>query len=139
MKQLADMEQNGYSYAMCVHVCVCPSTTEKRLENSLIQNKVSPEKSSLKPTVSPYDEIADWQPIKFLVKETYAELRIQILFKDATSEQCHTISYMFYYIEFGKLQYVLMLIHHTMDTYPKFQWASALSSKKVDSEISQLL
>ena len=46
---------------------------------------------------------------------------------------------MFYYIEFGKLQYVLMLIHHTMDTYPKFQWASALSSKKVDSEISHLL
>lgn len=32
-----------------------------------------------------------------------------------------------------------MLIHHTADPYSEFQWASALSSEKADSEIVHLL
>jgi hypothetical protein len=38
---------------------------------------------------------------------------------------------MFHFIEFGKLKYV----HHTIDTYPGFQWATAF----VDSVIIHLL
>ena len=34
----------------------------------------------------------------------------------------------FHFAEFGKLKFV----HHTIDTYSGFQWASALSSKKTD-------
>ncbi|KAL6088252.1 hypothetical protein STEG23_033372 [Scotinomys teguina] len=37
--------------------------------------------------------------------------------------------------EFGKLKYV----HHTIDTYSGFQWATALSSEKADSVIMHLL
>ncbi|KAL6045669.1 hypothetical protein STEG23_015755 [Scotinomys teguina] len=41
----------------------------------------------------------------------------------------------FHFAEFGKLKYV----HHTIDTYSGFQWATALSSEKVDSVITHLL
>lgn len=36
---------------------------------------------------------------------------------------------------FGRLKYV----HHTIDTYSHFQWASALSSEKADAVITHLL
>ena len=36
---------------------------------------------------------------------------------------------------FGKQKYV----HHTIDTYSHFQWATALSSEKADSVITHLL
>ena len=35
----------------------------------------------------------------------------------------------FHFVEFGKLKYV----HHTIDTFSGFQWATALSSEKADS------
>ena len=41
----------------------------------------------------------------------------------------------FYFVEFGKIKYV----HHTIDTYSGFQWATVLSSEKVDSVITYLL
>ena len=41
----------------------------------------------------------------------------------------------FYFAEFGKLKYV----HHTIDTYSGFLWATALSSEKADSVITHLL
>ena len=41
----------------------------------------------------------------------------------------------FHFLEFGKLKYV----HHTIDTYSGFQWATALSSEKADSVITHLL
>ncbi|KAL6084245.1 hypothetical protein STEG23_037991, partial [Scotinomys teguina] len=41
----------------------------------------------------------------------------------------------FPFAEFGKLKYV----HHTIDTYSGFQWATALSSEKADSVITHLL
>ena len=41
----------------------------------------------------------------------------------------------FHFMEFGKLKYV----HHTIDTYSGFQWATALSSEKADSVITHLL
>ncbi|KAL6059743.1 hypothetical protein STEG23_009665, partial [Scotinomys teguina] len=41
----------------------------------------------------------------------------------------------FHFAEFGKLKYV----HHTIDTYSGFQWATALSSEKADSIITHLL
>ena len=41
----------------------------------------------------------------------------------------------FHFSEFGKLKYV----HHTIDTYSGFQWATALSSEKTDSVITYLL
>ncbi|KAL6084001.1 hypothetical protein STEG23_002520, partial [Scotinomys teguina] len=41
----------------------------------------------------------------------------------------------FHFAEFGKLKYV----HHTIDTYSGFQWATALSSEKADSVITHLL
>ena len=41
----------------------------------------------------------------------------------------------FHFAKFGKLKYV----HHTIDTYSGFQWATALSSEKADSVITHLL
>ena len=41
----------------------------------------------------------------------------------------------FHFVEFEKLQYV----HHTIDTYSGFPWATALSSDKADSVITHLL
>ena len=41
----------------------------------------------------------------------------------------------FHFAEFGKLKYV----HHTIDTFSGFQWATALSSEKADSVITHLL
>ena len=41
----------------------------------------------------------------------------------------------FHFTEFGKLKYV----HHTIDTYSGFQWATALASEKADSVITHLL
>ena len=41
----------------------------------------------------------------------------------------------FHFVEFGKLKYV----HHTIDTYSGFQWATALSSEKADLVITHLL
>ena len=41
----------------------------------------------------------------------------------------------FHFIEFGKLRYV----HHTIDTYSGFQWATALASEKADSVITHML
>ena len=41
----------------------------------------------------------------------------------------------FHFMEFSKLKYV----HHTIDTYSGFQWATALSSEKADSVITHLL
>ena len=41
----------------------------------------------------------------------------------------------FYFAEFGKLEYV----HHTIDKYSGFQWAAALSSYKTNSVITHLL
>ena len=41
----------------------------------------------------------------------------------------------FHFTEFGKLKYV----HHTIDTYSGFQWATALASEQADSEIIYLL
>ena len=41
----------------------------------------------------------------------------------------------FHFTEFGNLKYV----HHTIDTYSSFQWATALSSEKTDSVIMHLL
>lgn len=41
----------------------------------------------------------------------------------------------FRFVEFRKLKYV----HHTIDTYSEFQWATALSSEKTDSVITPLL
>ena len=41
----------------------------------------------------------------------------------------------FHFVEFGKLKYV----HHTIDTYSSFQWATALSSEKANSIITHLL
>lgn len=35
----------------------------------------------------------------------------------------------FHFAEFGKLNF----IHHTIDTYSGFQWATALISEKADS------
>ena len=42
---------------------------------------------------------------------------------------------MFHFTEFGKLKYV----HHTIDTYLGFQWATALAPEKADSVIKHLL
>ena len=41
----------------------------------------------------------------------------------------------FHFTEFGKLRYV----HYTIDTYSRFQYATALSSEKADSVITHLL
>ena len=41
----------------------------------------------------------------------------------------------FHFTEFGKLKYV----HHTIDTYSEFQWATALVPEKTDSVITHLL
>ena len=41
----------------------------------------------------------------------------------------------FHFTEFGNLRYV----HHTIDTFSGFQWATALSSEKADSVIIPLL
>ena len=41
----------------------------------------------------------------------------------------------FHFTEFGKLKHV----HHTIDTYSGFQWATALSSESADSVITYLL
>ena len=41
----------------------------------------------------------------------------------------------FHFMEFSKLKYV----HHTIDTYSGFQWATALSSEKADLVITHLL
>ena len=41
----------------------------------------------------------------------------------------------FHFAEFGKQKY----IHHTIDTYSGFQWATALRSGKADSVITHLL
>ena len=41
----------------------------------------------------------------------------------------------FHFAEFGKFKY----IHHTVDTYSRFQWASALSSERADAVITHLL
>ena len=46
---------------------------------------------------------------------------------------------MFHFVEFGELRQVHMLIHHTIETYFAFQWASALNSEKADSDIAHLL
>ena len=43
--------------------------------------------------------------------------------------------YVFHFPEFGKLNYV----HHSIDTYSGFQWATALSSEKANSVIMHLL
>ena len=43
--------------------------------------------------------------------------------------------YVFHLVEFGKLKYV----HHTIDIYSSFQWATALSSEKAGSVIMHLL
>ena len=40
-----------------------------------------------------------------------------------------------HFIEFGKLKYV----HHTIDTYSGFQWATALSSEEDGSVIKYLI
>ena len=42
---------------------------------------------------------------------------------------------MFHFTEFGQLKYV----HHHIDTYSGFQWATSLSSEEVDSVITHLL
>lgn len=42
---------------------------------------------------------------------------------------------MFYFTEFGKLNYM----HHTTGTYSGFQWTTALASEKGDSIITYLL
>ena len=49
---------------------------EKRLENHPIQNKGTSEEFNIRPTPPPSEEIAEWQPIKFLDKQLYAELRM---------------------------------------------------------------
>ena len=41
----------------------------------------------------------------------------------------------FHFAEFGNLKYV----HHTIDTFSGFQWATALISEKADSVITHLL
>ena len=41
----------------------------------------------------------------------------------------------FHFVEFGKLKYV----HHNIDTYSGFKWATALSSEKADYIITHLL
>ena len=41
----------------------------------------------------------------------------------------------FHFTEFGKLKYV----HHSIDTYSGFQWATALPPEKADSIITHLL
>ncbi|KAL6031936.1 hypothetical protein STEG23_004786 [Scotinomys teguina] len=41
----------------------------------------------------------------------------------------------FHFMEFGRLKYV----HHTIDTYSGFQWATPMSSEKADSVITHLL
>ncbi|MBV2133725.1 DDE-type integrase/transposase/recombinase [Pseudomonas sp. MAP12] len=41
----------------------------------------------------------------------------------------------FHFAEFGNLKYV----HHTIDTFSGFQWATALNSEKADSVITHLL
>ncbi|KAL6093193.1 hypothetical protein STEG23_016117 [Scotinomys teguina] len=41
----------------------------------------------------------------------------------------------FHFMEFGRLKYV----HHTIDTYSGFQWATPMSSEKADSIITHLL
>jgi hypothetical protein len=41
----------------------------------------------------------------------------------------------FHFPEFCKLKYV----HHTIDNYSEFQWATALASEKADSVITHLL
>ncbi|KAL6044970.1 hypothetical protein STEG23_011887 [Scotinomys teguina] len=41
----------------------------------------------------------------------------------------------FHFMEFGRLMYV----HHTIDTYSGFQWATPMSSEKADSVITHLL
>ncbi|ERE71793.1 Pol polyprotein [Cricetulus griseus] len=41
----------------------------------------------------------------------------------------------FHFTEFGNLKYV----HHTIDTFTGFQWATALNSEKADSIITHLL
>ena len=43
--------------------------------------------------------------------------------------------YVFHFAEFGKQTY----IHHTIDTFSGFQWATALSSEKADCVITHLL
>ena len=40
-----------------------------------------------------------------------------------------------HFTEFGKLKY----IHHTIDTYSGFRWATALASEKADSVITHVL
>ena len=42
---------------------------------------------------------------------------------------------MFHFAEFGQFKYV----HHIIDTYSGFRWATALSSEKADSVITHLI
>lgn len=41
----------------------------------------------------------------------------------------------FHFLEFVSLKY----LHHTVDTFSDFQWATALISEKTDSVITHLL
>lgn len=67
-------------------------TIEQNLDNPMNHKEIS-EESNPKPKGPPYDERTEWQPIKFLVKKTYAELRIQIMFNEATWEQYHRMCF----------------------------------------------
>jgi hypothetical protein len=113
-------------------------TIEQRLEESLNQNREPSEESNLELTVKPKEAVPDkknlqrlkeliWQPIKI----QYIELRIQILFNDATLKQSHQWN-MFYFLEFGELRYIYALMHHAIDAQKRAgemaQWLRALTA-----------
>lgn len=79
----------------------------------LNKNKISSKESILEPTTMAEKIVLDeenpqrpeelkWQPIEM----QYSELRIQILPNGAILEQCHTIDYMSYFVDFAELRYI---------------------------------
>lgn len=64
----------------------------------------------------------------------YTELRIQIRVSNTELELCHAIDYVFYFVEFGEVRYVHMLIHHRTDTQDFNMLLSALCSESPGSE-----
>lgn len=107
---------------------------KQRLEESLNRNRKPSEESNLELTKTSKDVVPDrkiplgleklkWQPIE----TQYVELRIWILLIDAKLKQCHTMDFMFHFIEFGEVKYVHRLIHSTIDSCSEFQRTSAWS------------
>jgi hypothetical protein len=116
----------------------------------MTQNEGSSGESNPESMAPPCDEITKCQSIEMLNEEApainqhnqtrrmdivkdqllneglYAELRTYIIFNEVPLVQCHTIAYVFHFVEFENLKF------RTADAHSEFQGASALNSEKYD-------